>query len=84
MTRLDRLLRDLTRELANYSGTDDGATIRLVLVRASGELGLLAEIEHEGHTQLIESAGPFALDSLRASAASLRACTEDPKEVPTQ
>lgn len=80
MKQLDRLLRQLLRELANYSGTDEGATIRLVLVRASGELGLLAEIEADGNVQLIESAGPFALDSLRASAASLRATTEEPKE----
>lgn len=80
MTRLDRLLSQLTRELADYSGTDDGATIRLVLVRASGELGLLAEIEADGNVQLIESAGQFSLDSLRASAASLRATTEQPTE----
>lgn len=85
MTRLDRLLSQLTRELADLSGLDPNAcTFRVVLVRSADQLGLLAELDHGGHVQLIESAGPFALDALRASAASLRATTEDPKEGPAQ
>lgn len=80
MKQLNRLLHQLLRELADYSSTDDSSTVRLVLVRASGELGLLAEIEADGNTQLIESAGQFSLDALRTAACSLRSTTEEPKE----
>lgn len=85
MTRLDRLLSQLTRELADLSGLDPNAcTFRVVLVRSADQLGLLAELEHDGHTQLVEGAGPHSLDVLRAACAALRATSEDPKEGPAQ